>query len=151
MQRNLTSSAYTTTVYTTTIYSTVYNLQYYLCYGSYYSVSNPASPLSFPPSLPKPMRGSGEASASVRNSPQPVRGSGEASASAPTPLSRCAAWGRPAPVPPAGARLGGVPIRLATVRSSPDRGLFWRLLKRLDCTVQSFVGLDWTVPKDRTV
>ena len=41
--------------------------------------------------------------------------------------------------------------RLATVRSGPDRGLFWRLLKRLDCTVQSFVGLDWTVPKDRTV
>ena len=108
MQRNLTTSAYTTTVYTTTIYSTVYNLQYYLCYGSYYPVSNPASPLSFPPTLPKPMRGSGEASASARNSPQPVRGSGEASASAPTPLSRCAAWGRPAPVPPAGARLGGV-------------------------------------------
>ena len=41
--------------------------------------------------------------------------------------------------------------RLATVQSSPVRGLFWRLLKRLDCTVQSFVGLDWTVPKDRTV
>jgi hypothetical protein len=41
--------------------------------------------------------------------------------------------------------------RLATVRSGPDRGLFWRLLKRLDCTVQSFVGLDWTIPKDRTV
>ena len=41
--------------------------------------------------------------------------------------------------------------RLATVRSGPDRGLFWRLLKRPDCTVQSFVGLDWTVPKDRTV
>ena len=38
--------------------------------------------------------------------------------------------------------------RLATVRSGPDRGLFWRLLKRPDCTVQSFVGLDWTVPKD---
>ena len=44
-----------------------------------------------------------------------------------------------------------VVTRLATVRSGPDRGLFWRLLKRLDCTVQSFVGLDWTVPKDRTV
>jgi hypothetical protein len=41
--------------------------------------------------------------------------------------------------------------RLATVRSGPDRGLFWRLLKRPDCTVQSFVRLDWTVPKDRTV
>ena len=41
--------------------------------------------------------------------------------------------------------------RLATVRSGPDRGLFWRLLKRPDCTVQSFVGLDWTVPKDCTV
>ena len=41
--------------------------------------------------------------------------------------------------------------RLATVRSGLDRGIFWRLLKRLDCTVQSFVGLDWTVPKDRTV
>ena len=41
--------------------------------------------------------------------------------------------------------------RLATVWSGPDRSLFWRLLKRLDCTVQSFVGLDWTVPKDRTV
>ena len=41
--------------------------------------------------------------------------------------------------------------RLATVQSGPDRGLFWRLLKRLDCTVQSFVRLDWTVPKDRTV
>ena len=41
--------------------------------------------------------------------------------------------------------------RLATVQSGPDRGLFWRLLKRLDCTVQSFVGLDWAVLKDRTV
>ena len=41
--------------------------------------------------------------------------------------------------------------RLATVRSGPDCGLFWRLLKRPDCTVQSFVRLDWTVPKDRTV
>ena len=41
--------------------------------------------------------------------------------------------------------------RLATVQSGPDRGLFWRLLKRLDCTVQSFVGLDWTVPKNRIV
>ena len=37
--------------------------------------------------------------------------------------------------------------RLATVRSGPNHSLFWRLLKRLDCTVQSFVGLDWTVPK----
>ena len=44
-----------------------------------------------------------------------------------------------------------VQTRLATVRSGPDRGLFWRLLKRLDCMVQSFVGLDWTVPKDCTV
>ena len=43
------------------------------------------------------------------------------------------------------------PTRLATVWSGLDRGLFWRLLKRLDCTVQSFVGLDWTVPKDHTV
>ena len=41
--------------------------------------------------------------------------------------------------------------RLATVRSGLDRGLFWRLLKRPDCTVQSFVRLDWTVPKDHTV
>jgi hypothetical protein len=41
--------------------------------------------------------------------------------------------------------------RLATVQSGPDHGLFWRLLKRLDCTVQSFVGLDWTVPKNRIV
>ena len=57
--------------------------------------------------------------------------------------------------------VNNVITRLATVRSGPDCGLFWRLLKRLDCTVQSFVGLDctvqsfvgldWTVPKDRTV
>ena len=47
--------------------------------------------------------------------------------------------------------VGDIVSRLATVRSGLDRGLFWRLLKRLDCTVQSFVGLDWTVPKDRTV
>ena len=48
-------------------------------------------------------------------------------------------------------KMVGTTTRLATVRSGPDRGLFWRLLKRPDCTVQSFVGLDWTVPKDRTV
>ena len=41
--------------------------------------------------------------------------------------------------------------RLATVWSGLDCGFFWRLLKRLDCMVQSFVGLDWTVPKDRIV
>ena len=38
-------------------------------------------------------------------------------------------------------------IRLAMVRSGPDRGLFWRLLKMPDCTVPKKVGLDWTVPK----